>query len=438
MSDADDSDDKATRSPATRTTTARTRAASSTTAASTPTSAPGAAWASTRTRSPTRTPRRRWRRSASERLDPDNRPDGAEVDNTDRTFDVDRGQFTDSEDYDESEPAPFSDPEDPNTDDDSDDDDSDDDSEDDDADDDSEDDDSDDDDDDEDDGESTAEGPPHRLRRLDRHASCTRAWRRSATRWSAPTCPGRGADVDRRLHRPRRGRRGGRRRSGPDAVIHLAGIPTESSLPDALQPRTSSRPAPCSRRWCGTTYAASSTPPATTPSVARRAPTLLGADVHGRPDTFYGVGKVAAEALLQPVRRPARHRRRQHPDRLVPASGRRPGASSRTLALPRRRRADVRRRADRARARASPCSTASPPTPAAGGTSSRAGRSATTRRTTPSSTPPRSRPTPETENDRAEAAHVGGPFATARVRATGLRLTTAIDLECARRARLSG
>ena len=48
------------------------------------------------------------------RLDPDNRPDGAEVDNTDRTFDVDHGQFTDSEDYDESEPAPFSDPEDPN------------------------------------------------------------------------------------------------------------------------------------------------------------------------------------------------------------------------------------------------------------------------------------------------------------------------------------
>src|SRR4051794_12721415 len=45
---------------------------------------------------------------------PDNRPDGAEIDNSDRTFDVERGQFTDSEDYDESEPAPFSDPEDPN------------------------------------------------------------------------------------------------------------------------------------------------------------------------------------------------------------------------------------------------------------------------------------------------------------------------------------
>lgn len=48
------------------------------------------------------------------RLDPDNRPDDAEVDNTDRTFDSERGQFTDSEDYDASEPPPFSDPENPN------------------------------------------------------------------------------------------------------------------------------------------------------------------------------------------------------------------------------------------------------------------------------------------------------------------------------------
>ena len=49
-----------------------------------------------------------------ERLDPANRPDGAEVDNTDRTFDQTRGQFTDAEDYDDSEPPPFSDPENPN------------------------------------------------------------------------------------------------------------------------------------------------------------------------------------------------------------------------------------------------------------------------------------------------------------------------------------
>ena len=48
------------------------------------------------------------------RLDPDNRPEGAEVDNTERTFDHDRGKFTDSADYDESEPPRFSDPENPN------------------------------------------------------------------------------------------------------------------------------------------------------------------------------------------------------------------------------------------------------------------------------------------------------------------------------------
>jgi hypothetical protein len=50
------------------------------------------------------------------RLDPENRPDGAEVDNTERTFDHDRGQFTDSADYDASEPPKFTDPENPNTD----------------------------------------------------------------------------------------------------------------------------------------------------------------------------------------------------------------------------------------------------------------------------------------------------------------------------------
>jgi hypothetical protein len=50
------------------------------------------------------------------RLDPESRPEGAEIDNTPREFDVERGQFTDSDDYDESEPAPFKDPEDPNND----------------------------------------------------------------------------------------------------------------------------------------------------------------------------------------------------------------------------------------------------------------------------------------------------------------------------------
>lgn len=48
------------------------------------------------------------------RLDSENRPDTAEVDNTGRTFDVERGQFTDSPEYDAGEPPRFSDPEDPN------------------------------------------------------------------------------------------------------------------------------------------------------------------------------------------------------------------------------------------------------------------------------------------------------------------------------------
>ena len=38
-----------------------------------------------------------------ERLDPDNRPEQAEVDNTDREFDEEKGMFTDSEGYDEAE-----------------------------------------------------------------------------------------------------------------------------------------------------------------------------------------------------------------------------------------------------------------------------------------------------------------------------------------------
>lgn len=42
-------------------------------------------------------------REREERLDPDNRPDGAEVDNSDRDFDTEVGMFTDHEDYDDSE-----------------------------------------------------------------------------------------------------------------------------------------------------------------------------------------------------------------------------------------------------------------------------------------------------------------------------------------------
>ncbi len=41
-----------------------------------------------------------------ERLDPENRPDGAEIDNTDRTFDSGAGKFTDDDSYD-AEERPF-------------------------------------------------------------------------------------------------------------------------------------------------------------------------------------------------------------------------------------------------------------------------------------------------------------------------------------------
>ena len=39
----------------------------------------------------------------AERLDPDNRPDDAEIDNSDREFDEEKGMFTDSPGYEEAE-----------------------------------------------------------------------------------------------------------------------------------------------------------------------------------------------------------------------------------------------------------------------------------------------------------------------------------------------
>ncbi|MCW2762164.1 MAG: dependent epimerase/dehydratase family protein [Marmoricola sp.] len=84
---------------------------------------------------------------------------------------------------------------------------------------------------------------------------------------------------------------------GPDAVIHLAGIPTESSLPDSLQSHVISTAALLEamvRHGVPRMVYASSN------HAVGRAPRtdLLGDEARGRPDTFYGVGKVAAEALL--------------------------------------------------------------------------------------------------------------------------------------------
>ena len=38
-----------------------------------------------------------------ERLDPDNRPDNVEIDNTDRDFDAEKGMFTDSDGYEQAD-----------------------------------------------------------------------------------------------------------------------------------------------------------------------------------------------------------------------------------------------------------------------------------------------------------------------------------------------
>ena len=139
--------------------------------------------------------------------------------------------------------------------------------------------------------------------------------------------------------------------------------------------------------------------------------TGLGADVPARPDTFYGVAKVAAEALLH-----------LYVDRHgIDAISTRIGSFLATpddtsaavhLALPRRRRADVRRRADRAepRLRRRLRDLGQHPRLVGPRPRSRAGLRA--RRTTPRRSPRRSRPSRRPSTDRAEAAHVGGPFAT--------------------------
>ena len=84
-----------------------------------------------------------------------------------------------------------------------------------------------------------------------------------------------------------------------DAVVHLAGIPHEAPLPDILHSHVVSTAALLDamvqhgvRRmvYASSNHAIGMTPRPETGQVA--------ADAPPRPDTFYGVGKVAAEALL--------------------------------------------------------------------------------------------------------------------------------------------
>ena len=85
--------------------------------------------------------------------------------------------------------------------------------------------------------------------------------------------------------------------SNPEAVVHLAGHPGEANLSDSLTSHVVTTAAlldSCvahgTRRFV---YASSNHAVGRTP---RR--DLLTADARPRPDTFYGLGKVAAEALL--------------------------------------------------------------------------------------------------------------------------------------------
>lgn len=83
----------------------------------------------------------------------------------------------------------------------------------------------------------------------------------------------------------------------PDAVVHLAGNPGEASLPDALHSHVVTTAAlldaMVEHRVSRIVYASSNHAVGRTPRTD-----LVGVDARPRPDTFYGVGKVAAEAVL--------------------------------------------------------------------------------------------------------------------------------------------
>src|SRR3954463_8158372 len=85
----------------------------------------------------------------------------------------------------------------------------------------------------------------------------------------------------------------------PEAVIHLAGTPGEASLPVELSSHVVTTAALLDAMVRhGVTrivYASSNHAVGRTP---RTGDGVLGVDVRPRPDTFYGVAKVAAEALL--------------------------------------------------------------------------------------------------------------------------------------------
>ncbi|GAB3199274.1 NAD(P)-dependent oxidoreductase [Nocardioides hungaricus] len=85
-----------------------------------------------------------------------------------------------------------------------------------------------------------------------------------------------------------------------DAVVHLAGHPDEASLPDSLTSHVVTTAAlldaMVEHDVGRLVYASSNHAVGRTPRPADGE--LVGVDAQPRPDTFYGVGKVAAEAVL--------------------------------------------------------------------------------------------------------------------------------------------
>ncbi|MGZ4448020.1 MAG: NAD-dependent epimerase/dehydratase family protein [Nocardioides sp.] len=87
-----------------------------------------------------------------------------------------------------------------------------------------------------------------------------------------------------------------------DAVVHLAGYPDEASLPEELDSHVVTTAAlldaMVAHGVSRMVYASSNHAVGRTPRASLPAEGLLTTDVRPRPDTFYGVAKVAAEGLL--------------------------------------------------------------------------------------------------------------------------------------------
>ena len=184
--------------------------------------------------------------------------------------------------------------------------------------------------------------------------------------------------------------------------------PGEASLPDELTSHvvTTGRPARRDGAPRRDPDRLRQQQPRRRPHPAR--PSCSTVDVRPRPDTFYGVAKVAAEALLSLYVDRYGIDAVVHPDRELPAAA---GDRARPvdLAVARRRRPDGRCGAHRTGPRLRGALRRLREHPRLVGPRGPAARSATTRRTTPRSSPARSRPTPRRTRTRRRTSAARSP-----------------------------